>query len=60
MNVKLYIDIGVTCADTYNEYMIEWNHNLMSVTLHLLSSVILPLTLSQYMMTFHSPKSKFM
>ena len=44
MNVKLYIDIGVTCPDTYNQYMIELNLNKTSVTLHLLCSVILPLT----------------
>ena len=44
MNVKLYIDIGVTCSDAYNLDMIELNLNVTSVNLHLLSSVILRLT----------------
>ena len=44
MNVKLYIDIGVAYPNTYNQYMIELNINVTIVTLHLLSSVILPLT----------------
>ena len=39
MNMKLYIDIGVTCPDKYNPYMIELNIYVTSVTLHLLRGV---------------------